>query len=95
LEFYEQRVRDNMDPTMLINPCRPYSATSGKYYIFSNKDLSYDPFGYYSGRIVGHREPSEGFIYYPDYPHDGNVWHINPPMEYDDDFDTKDFKSTQ
>jgi hypothetical protein len=25
-----------MDPTQLFNPCRPYSATSGKYYVFNN-----------------------------------------------------------
>lgn len=37
---------------MLINPCRPYAATSGKYHIYSNEDLAYDPFGYYSGRQV-------------------------------------------
>jgi len=46
-----------MDPTMLINPCRPYSATSGKYQIFSNEELALDPFGYYSGRQLA-RTPS-------------------------------------
>jgi hypothetical protein len=25
-----------MDPTQLINQCRPYSATSGKYYIWND-----------------------------------------------------------
>jgi hypothetical protein len=46
-----------MDPTMLINPCRPYSSTSGKYQIFSNEELALDPFGYYSGRQIT-RNPS-------------------------------------
>ena len=84
-----------MDPTMLINPCRPYSATSGKYHVYSNEDLAFDPFGYYSGRQVARTPAEAAHLYYPDFPHDGNVWHINPPMEYDDDFDTKDFKGTQ
>ena len=82
-----------MDPTMLINPCRPYSATSGKYVIYNDTELGYDPFGYYSGRIIGHREPAEGFIYYPNFPHDNNIWHITPPLEYDDAVDTNEFKS--
>jgi len=84
-----------MDPTMLINPCRPYAATSGKYHVYSNEDLAFDPFGYYSGRQVARTPAEAAHLYYPDFPHDGNVWHINPPMEYDDDFDTKDFKGTQ
>lgn len=44
-----------MDPTQLFNPCRPYSATSGKYFVWDNDRLSHDPFGYYSGRMIGHR----------------------------------------
>jgi len=79
---------------MLINPCRPYAAASGKYQIFSNEDLAYDPFGYYSGRQVA-RTPAEGFVYYPDFPHDGNVWHMSPPMEYEDEVDSKEFKGNQ
>ena len=81
-----------MDPTQLFNPCRPYSATSGKYFVYDDSYLSHDAFGYYSGRQVA-RTPAEGtHIYYPDFPHDGNVWHVSPPMEYDDEVDTKDFK---
>ena len=79
LDKLEQRIRDNMDPTQLFNPCRPYSATSGKYQVFEDESLAFDPFGYYSGRMLGHRVPGEGFIYYPSYSVDANFWHINPP----------------
>jgi hypothetical protein len=33
---------------MVIDECRPYSSSSGRYYIFSDNQLKFDPFGYYS-----------------------------------------------
>jgi hypothetical protein len=56
-----------MDPTQLFNQCRPYSSTSGKYYIHNDDELLSDPFGYYTGRMIGHREPN-GFLYHPNFP---------------------------
>ena len=89
-------IRDTMDPTQLFHQSRPYSATSGKYYIFGNAELEYDPYGYYSGkRLVAHRNPGMGHVYYPDYPMDANVWHINPPFEYDDDVNEEGFRKEE
>jgi len=31
-------------------------------------------------------------MYYPDFPQDASVWHINPPMEYDDEVDDTEFR---
>ena len=53
LEEYETWVRDTMEPTILFKECRPYNPTSGKYYVFNNDDITYDPFGYYSGAPIG------------------------------------------
>ena len=76
LEHFEQRVRDKLDPTMLINDSRQYSAINGRSYVWSDKQLKNDPFGYYTGRMIGHRQPGYGFLYYPDFPMDSNVWHM-------------------
>ena len=49
-------IQNNMDPTQLFKENRPYSATSGKYFIYPNHMLAYDPYGYYSGkRMIGER----------------------------------------
>jgi hypothetical protein len=92
LEYFEQRIRKNLDPTMLINDSRQYSASNGRQYVWSDKELLNDPFGYYTGRMIGHRQPGYGFLYYPDFPYDSTVWHMDPPAEFDDDVEEKSFK---
>lgn len=72
-------MKDTMDPTILFRECRPYSATSGKYYIYDNEELATDYVGYYSGRPIGERVPELGGLYYPNFPMDANVWFIEPP----------------
>ena len=52
---------------MLINDSRQYSAVNGRQYVWSDEELQLDPFGYYNNsRIIGHRKPGYGFLYYPD-----------------------------
>ena len=70
---------------MLINDSRQYSASNGRQYVWSDDELKRDPFGYYTGRMIGHRKPAEGFLYYPDVPYESTVWHMEPPSEYKDD----------
>ena len=53
---------------MLINDARQYSAVNGRQYVWSDDELKRDPFGYYTGRMIGHRKPAEGFLYYPAFP---------------------------
>ena len=65
LNEFEQRCKDNLDPTMLIHDSRQYSATNGRSYVWSDKQLLDDPFGYYRGRNLGDRKPNYGFLYYP------------------------------
>jgi hypothetical protein len=37
LEYFEKRIRKNLDPTMLINDARQYSASNGRQYVWSDK----------------------------------------------------------
>ena len=84
LESYEKWVRDTMESTILFKECRPYSATSGKYYIFNDEELGWDPYGFYTGGpIIGERVPELGHLYYPNFPNDSNAWHIKPPGDYE------------
>ena len=83
LEHFEQRVRDKLDPSMLINDARQYSPINGRSFVFDDETLKMDPFGYFSGKNVG-RKPGYGFLYYPDFPHESTVWHLDPPSDYDD-----------
>lgn len=85
-------MREKMDPTMVINDSRQYSANNGRSYVWSDQELKRDPFGYYNGRMIGHRKPGYGFLYYPDFPMDGEVWHIDPPTEYDDTVEEDSYK---
>ena len=73
-----------MEPTILINPCRPYSATSGKYYIYDNEDLAFDPYGYYAGTPVGGRQKRLAHLFYQNFPMDAKAWAIEPPGLTDD-----------
>ena len=70
---------------MLINDGRQYSQVNGRSYVWTDEELKKDPFGYYNGRMIGHRKPGYGFLYYPDFPYESNTWHIEPPLEYEDD----------
>jgi hypothetical protein len=63
---------------MIINDSRQYSAANGRSYVWSDEELQNDPFGYYTGRMIGHRKPEAGFLY------EGEVWHMDPPSEYED-----------
>ena len=81
-----------MDPTMLIHDSRQYSATNGRQYVWSDKDLLNDPFGYYRGRMFGHHKPGYGFLYYPEFPMESTVWTIDPPSEYEDNVEEDSFK---
>ena len=78
---------------MLINDSRQYSAVNGRQYVWSDEELQLDPFGYYNNsRIIGHRKPGYGFLYYPDFPTESNVWHMDPPSEYEDNVEEQSFK---
>jgi hypothetical protein len=77
---------------MLINDARQYSASNGRQYVWSDKELLNDPFGYYTGRMIGHRQPGYGFLYYPDFPYESTVWHMDPPAEFDDQAEEESFR---
>ena len=77
---------------MLINDSRQYSQVNGRSYVWSDTELQNDPFGYFTGRMIGHRKPGYGFLYYPDFPHESNVWHMDPPSEYEDDVEEESFR---
>ena len=78
---------------MMINDSRQYSASNGRQYVWSDDELLLDPFGYYSQkRIIGHRVPAYGYLYYPDFPYESNTWHLDPPSEYDDNVEEQSFK---
>ena len=69
-----------MEPTILFKECRPYNPTSGKYYIFNNNDLAWDPFGYYSGLAVGGvHDHKLGHLFYQSFPMDVKTWDMSPP----------------
>jgi len=36
MHHYETWVKDNIDPTMIFNESRPYSAGSNKYFVFND-----------------------------------------------------------
>lgn len=79
LEEYETWIRDTMEPTILFKECRPYGPTSGKYYVFSNEDLSVDPFGYYTGAPIGGNHNNKlGHLFYQNFPMDAKAWTISP-----------------
>jgi hypothetical protein len=40
---------------------------------------------------LSERIPSEGFVFYPDFPYDSAIWTIDPPSEYHDTVDTESF----
>ena len=85
LEECEDWVRDTMEPTILFKECRPYSATSGKYYVFNNNDLAYDPYGYYSGAPIGGGHDNKlGHLFYQSFPMDAKAWDISPPSLADE-----------
>ena len=92
LEYFENRCKERLDPTMLIHDSRQYSATNGRAYVWSDKDLLADPFGYYTGRMHGQHKPGYGFLYYPEFPRESTVWTIDPPSEYEDNVEEQSFK---
>ena len=65
---------------MLINDSRQYSAPQGRSYVWADNELLSDPFGYYTGRMIGHRKPGYGYLYYPDFPREGNTWNLDLPQ---------------
>ena len=73
-----------MEPTILINPCRPYNATAGKYYIFNDEELAADPFGYYAGAPLGNRNQRLSHLFYQNFPVDAKEWQIEAPGLADD-----------
>ncbi len=80
LQEFETWVKDTLEPTILFKQCRPYSATSGKYYVFDNEDIAYDPFGYYSGAQVGGDHKNKlGHLFYQNFPLDAKTWVYAPP----------------
>jgi len=84
---YEKWQADNYDPSYVIEESRPYSSTSGRYPIWSDDALSFDPFGYYSKkRLTAEKYPEENFPYYEAYPQVDSQWTI--PEIFDKDFDT-------
>eukprot|EP00330_Aristerostoma_sp_ATCC50986_P006690 CAMPEP_0114587338 /NCGR_PEP_ID=MMETSP0125-20121206/10319_1 /TAXON_ID=485358 ORGANISM="Aristerostoma sp., Strain ATCC 50986" /NCGR_SAMPLE_ID=MMETSP0125 /ASSEMBLY_ACC=CAM_ASM_000245 /LENGTH=61 /DNA_ID=CAMNT_0001783191 /DNA_START=270 /DNA_END=455 /DNA_ORIENTATION=- len=45
---YENWHEESYDPNMVIDECRPYASTSGRYPIWDDDFLAFDPFGYYA-----------------------------------------------
>lgn len=75
LEEYEQWLHEALEPTILFKECRPYNPTSGKYYIFNDADLKWDPFGYYSGAPIGGVHNNKmGHLFYQSFPMDVKTW---------------------
>lgn len=78
---YETWIRDNMDPTMLVKENRPYGPFSGKYYVYSNEELNYDPFGFYLKKQVGGTHNGRlGHLFYQDFPYSALTWHQPAPV---------------
>ena len=58
-----------------------------RYLIYGEEAVEYDPFGYYSPRLVSEKRPSTYMPYYMDYPVTDTQWIIN------DEFSAEDKKS--
>jgi hypothetical protein len=54
---WEKWQADMYEAQMFVEECRPYAPTSGRYYIFSDEQLSFDPFGYYKPRLLSDNVP--------------------------------------
>ena len=76
LEKYEKILENNFDPSMVIEECRPYSGSAGRYLVFANESLEFDPFGYYKPRLLAGRVASENFPYFEDYPMHDSHWDL-------------------
>ena len=71
---YRKYVEDNYDITYLAFDNQSHSANSQKLWLFTDEQLSYDPFGYYVPKTTNYTEKSFAVPFYEDFPYDGNRW---------------------
>lgn len=62
------------EPQNFVEECRPYCASSGRYYTFNNEQLSFDPFGYYKPRLLSDKSPEAQLPFFEDYPMNDSRW---------------------
>ncbi|EGR32627.1 hypothetical protein IMG5_076570 [Ichthyophthirius multifiliis] len=90
---YEDLHEELFDPNMVIDESRPYAPTSNRYYIFDENLLKFDPFGYYSPRLLSENRPDENMPFYEDYPQNDSHW--NMWEQFSDDFDNTNYERQQ
>ncbi|EAR91807.2 hypothetical protein TTHERM_00985010 (macronuclear) [Tetrahymena thermophila SB210] len=73
---YEDLQEELFDPAMIIDESRPYAASSGRYYIFDDYLLKFDPFGFYSPKLLSENRPEEAMPFYEDYPQNDSHWNL-------------------
>lgn len=76
-EKYVRFIDDNYDPTMFIDDSRAYAPTAGRYVIYTEESLQFDPFGYYKDRRVSQNTPHPSMPYQMDFPHTDSQWIYN------------------
>ena len=54
-----------------------YTLNSNKLAIYSDEQLSYDPFGYYSTKTIGFEDKGYGGLFYEDFPIDNYKWGLD------------------
>ena len=71
---YRDYVEKNYDITYLAFDNQSHSANSQKMWLWTDEQLSYDPFGYYVPKTTNYSEKSFALPFYEDYPYDGDLW---------------------
>ena len=76
---YETYIMDNIDTYTLLEDNVQYSLNSNKYYVYTDEQMMFDPFGYYSGSmpIYGSQSPLNT-VYVSDFPWGDQYWSIFP-----------------
>eukprot|EP00331_Platyophrya_macrostoma_P034936 CAMPEP_0176444520 /NCGR_PEP_ID=MMETSP0127-20121128/23112_1 /TAXON_ID=938130 /ORGANISM="Platyophrya macrostoma, Strain WH" /LENGTH=172 /DNA_ID=CAMNT_0017830045 /DNA_START=92 /DNA_END=610 /DNA_ORIENTATION=+ len=88
---YEDWLAKYYEPLMVLEECRPYASTSGRYLIWADGVLGFDPFGYYShSRLTSEKRPDEFFPYFEVYPMNDSKWGVGEI--FDIEFDDTDYE---
>ena len=76
-EKYERFITENIDTYMLMEDNVQYSLNANKYYVYTDDQMMFDPYGYYSGNmpVYGGQESSNR-VYVSDFPWDDHLWSV-------------------
>lgn len=90
-EKYEKLMEDKFDSQQVFSECRPYSPTFGRYFVYSDEYLSYDPYGYYKPRLLSEDDVDPRYPNDDDYPLSELHWTISKqfPDIYEDIYNKK------